>query len=289
MEGQSLRELVEASNDKLEIFLNADTLNHYDITVNEFLDLIKNSLNDEEIKQLFEVKHIKNCSKYIKESLIKFISDDIIKIELIKNDDIVFDLEQWEIKELVKSLGETEKIKILRDLDFLKKHSMHDYEIVEILSDLSNNNKLLLLADVDCLTNQLQLKDYQIKDIIISIKDEKIQLDMIEKYNLNNYQINDIFKTFSDSSKKQILLENKYDFVDYEIVSLIASMNTDYLIEFINTNKEYIIQKEIAPYQIIKRINSDKQLSFVSKLKELDMSVRRKKANFSNIKTRNQK
>lgn len=284
---QDLRELLENTEDKLSIFQDKDKLNQYDISVAEFIDLIKDFFSDEEKAKILKIEHIKKLSSYVRKTIINTVVDDNIKLDLIKNDDVISNMDDWHIKELVESLGENGKIEILKDSNFLQKHGIEDFQIKKIILTLNDENKVALLSNIDLIEKQLKMKDYTIKDIVAGLEDEKIKLNMIENYKFESYLSKDIIQTFSTEGMKDVLLENKYNFNNYDIISLIASMNTNSLIEFINENKEFISQNNVSPYRIINQLDSQKQIEFMSVFEDVELTIRRKKTNFSNLKGRN--
>lgn len=281
---QDLRKLLENAEDKLSIFQDKEQLSQYDMSIAEFLELVRDFLEDEQKAQLLETVHIKKLSAHIKKSIINDVIDDNIRLDLIRNDDIISDLDEWQVRGLVESLGENGKIQILQDSSFFEKHEMKDYEIIKIISSLSDENKVSLLSNRDLLEKQLKLKDYTIKDIVASLEDEQVKLNMSDIYGFKSYMAKDIIKTFSYNGMKEVLLENKYDFNDYDITYLVTSMDTDSLIDFISNHKEFLTQNNVSPYLIIKKIGSEKQLEFMAKFEDAGLTIRREKTNFSNFR-----
>ena len=286
---KELRELLDSTGDKLSIFLDKNILNQYDMLVSEFIDLVKDFLSDEQKEQLLEIGHIKKLSGYIKKSIINTIIDDNIKMNLIKNDEIVLGLDEWQVKEVVESLGEDGKIQVLQDADFIEKCGIKDFGISKMISTLSDDKKVSLLSNKDLLENQLKMKDYTIKDIIASIGDEKTKLDMIDNYGLGTHLVKDIIQTFSCVGIKEVLLKNKYDFANYNITSLVASMDTDSLISFMNENKEFLNKNNISPYHVTRQIDNEKQMEFMSRFEDVELTIRWKETDFGNFSGRYKK
>ena len=105
MNAQDLRNLLNDSNDKFNIFADRSILSQCNMNFLELLELIKDFLNDEEKGKLFEVNHFKGFSSNIKANIIFLIQDNSIKLSLLNDD------------ELVKSLGNSHIIKIIKSLD----------------------------------------------------------------------------------------------------------------------------------------------------------------------------
>ena len=283
---QDLTELLQNTEDKLSVFQNKYKLNQYDISIAEFLYLVKDFLSDEQKAELLEAEHIKKLSAHIKKSIIDFVEDDKIKLDLIKNDELVSDIDKWQILELVKTLGDNEKTKLLQDSDFLReKYGMQDYDFKDIALTLREEGKKSLLQNRDLMENQL--KDYAIKEIVASLEDEETKLNMIDSYEFKSYLVKDIIQTFSHDGMKEVLLENKYGFSDYDITDIVAAMDTDSLVNFVNENKEFLEQNDVSPYRIIKQLNSERQLEFMSRFEDVELTMRREETNFSNFRGRN--
>ncbi len=280
---QSFKKLVETSDDKFSIFMDKNTLAESNISVADFLDLINIFLDDEQKALLVESEHINNSSSYIKTSIISSISDDTIKLGLLSNSNITSDFENWHIKDLIESLNENSKMQILLDSNFIDKYKMEGYEISDIISRFTDENKLYLLSNRSLIEEQLQLKDFKIATIISSLQNEESKLNMIDNYSFSKYIIKDIINTFSDDSIKNVVLENKYDFNNYDMTSLISSMDVNFISDFISENKEFLLQNDISPYNIVNYFDTEKQLNFMEKLEDSSLSLRRKETNSSDL------
>lgn len=283
MSEQSFKKLVETSDDKFSIFMDKNTLAESNISVADFLDLINIFLDDEQKALLVESEHINNSSSYIKTSIISSISDDTIKLGLLSNSNITSDFENWHIKDLIESLNENSKMQILLDSTFIDKYKMEGYEISDIISRFTDENKLYLLSNRSLIEEQLQLKDFKIATIISSLQNEESKLNMIDNYSFSKYIIKDIINTFSDDSIKNVVLENKYDFNNYDMTSLISSMDVNFISDFISENKEFLLQNDISPYNIVNYFDTEKQLNFMEKLEDSSLSLRRKETNSSDL------
>lgn len=290
MKVEDLRKLLEASEDRLAIFADKAQLNQCEgLNVSKLIGLINDFLTDEQKEAMLEFEHFKKSSPYLRKSIMEAISADDIKLRLLQNDELLENVDKYKILDVVKSLKDHSKILILRDSNFREKHELKSPDIRVIVLLLGDKAKEALLEDKDFAQNQLGLENYMITEVVSTLQNEEAKLQMIDIYNFEKYLVGDILKTFSDESKKGILVEDRYHFGPHNIVSIISSMDNGSLIRFLKENKTFLMQHDIRPWHIIKELDSERQLEFISKFEDADLTVRRKKTDFSCFETRNKR
>ena len=183
MNAKKLRELLEISSDKFSIFQDKSLLSQYSFSVNEFTSLISDFLSDEQKVQLFELEHFKKLNPFLKSSIIEVVSDDKMKLKCLSNPDFIKGFTEYELVNMIETLDDSSKMKILENPDFWKKYHT-DFSC--IIKSLGKENKREILSRKDFIEHELELDDYQIKDILISIKEEKTKLEMMDFYQLKN-------------------------------------------------------------------------------------------------------
>ena len=280
MDSQDLRKLLDQTADKFSIFADRNTLVQYKMNSDDLIDLINSYLNDEQKAQLFELEHFKKLPSYINYLIFGTISNSEIKLELLKNSSIVSDFQDYQIRQIVKSLDNNGKIQILHDTDFLKKYSM-EYEIEGLIQSLDDKNKQELLSEKEFIQNQLHLTDYEIREIIKGFSTDEVKTEMIAIYKLPVVQVTKILQTYSDENKIDIILQKQfgkqYKLDKMETIELISSLNISSLKEFLLKNKEFLQKNNIKPYKIVKSLNNDKQLEFVSELENMGLTLTEKR------------
>lgn len=192
-------------------------------------------------------------------------------------------------KSFIKKLSDKHKMKNLQDSNYIKKHK---YEIERCILSLSENNKNIILLNKELMEEQLGLLDYDIVEIISSIENEDTKSSLIDLYELERYYIIDILKTFSDESKRDILLYGKkYHLTKNEAINLISSMDNNFIIDFFKDkdSKTFLSINKIKPYKIVEKLHMNQQLDFIHKFEDIGLSLRRKKKNSSSFKTGNKK
>lgn len=186
-------------------------------------------------------------------------------------------MDQFGVFEIINSLGEYGKVQILYNNDFLTKYQIADFYVTRIMISLSDTTKVELLSNKDFIENQLKLNKYKVSSIIESIQDEKLKLQALDIYNLENNQIVSVLETCSDNSKAVSLLDNKYNFRKSDVVFLLSSMDVDTLMTFINEHNEFLDKNSISTYQITVRFDKEKQLEFVEKLENVNLPTNEKR------------
>lgn len=266
MKVADLRKLLETSQDKFNIFEDKANLNSCDdLTKSNLLSLISDFLDDVQKAKLFEITHFNSLSSHIKYSIIKLISDDDIKFNLIKNVDFIMSFEMYERNSLITSLTDDNKIKLLHMPEFLEEANCSKL----IVSSLSNEKKEEILYDVNFIKKDLNIIDYNLTNLISSLDSDDSKLKLIDLYQFNNSNSAEIIKTFQDENKIPILLSNNYNFSTFQLEYLVSRLNVNLLVDFFKTHKDFFDSNGIKPYRITSKLNPEDQLDFVSKIEDI--------------------
>lgn len=278
MKIQRLRKKLEKSNDRLSIFANRKLLNKYRLNNFELCNIINDFLTNEQKSKLFEYEHFRKLNLRLTIDIINLIEDDKIKLKLLEDDELLLNMSPNLIWLVIETLQDNGKMQLLNNKEFLERYSIGSYYIKKIILSLSESKRIELLLDKDFLKNQLKLdENYDITKLVASLKDENKKSDIIDIYDFSPCFLTDILITCSDKYKEKTLIKNKYNFIEGSIIEVISSMDTNFLVSFFNKHNKYIEEKSIKPYQIIARLDSKKQLEFISKFEELNLSVQEKR------------
>lgn len=270
---RDLEELIEKSTNKLSIFIDKNTFSQYSITYGDLVYLISQFLNDEEIAKAFDTRFYNDLPTGTRYSIIELISDSKIKLKLLENDKILANMYSYQIINIIKSLDDADKIQVLNMSDFLKQYGISNYDKQEIIKSLSNKNKQEILCDKSLIKDVLQLENYQVTAIIEGLEGEDGKKKLIDIWEFKPYEIAGIAKSFSDKTKFEIILNNKYNFNKGTIVEIMATLSADGLIEFFKKNRSFLSENNIAPYFITTRMDNEGQMDFISKFEDIGLSL----------------
>ena len=157
MNAQDLRMLLEQTNDKLSILASSETLNKYELSAKEFLELISDFLSDEDKLKLFDYSHFRNFEGRIKSRIISLVSDENIILQMLNNDNIINGLASSHIVNIIKKMSDNAKQQLLHNQEFIEKHQIADYELIDIVSSLSDGARADVLMDIDLIKNKLHV------------------------------------------------------------------------------------------------------------------------------------
>ena len=304
MAKEELRKFLESSNDKFKVLSDVETVKTYQITENELLELINEFLDDEQKVALLSVNYIQK--PIIKRNIIMLIKDESKRLDVIFNKELTNGLETTDFINIMKSQSincilqilnnaeflEENKIgkyriidiiklqnsevilRILNDFDLLEKCKIEDYEIETLFEKLNEKEKSKFLSNPKYIKEKLKLTEYRIGDMISSITDEKTKENLIKSYELSYLKRADIICNFSDEGKERNILNNTLGLRIYDYYPILSKMETDNLIQFINNNPKFLAENNIAIYNIVKKLNVEKQNELVSKVDNLKIEMR---------------
>ena len=277
MDIKELIQVLESSQDKFSVFLDENLFLKYNITVSNLIDIINTFLDDEEKAKLLEVVHFKRLSSSIKKEIIMAIDDDNVKLNLLKNAELMSEFEDYEIIKILKNLDNQSKVQILLEEKLLQEYNIKDYQITELIQSLDDKSKQKVLANVEIMKNVLKISQYDINKIIATFESEKTKLEMIEIYELNKYEIVDIVSTFFDESKISIILENKFQFDKSDFLNILTSLNVNSLVTFFNDNKDFFNKNNIKLYEVTRGFDNSKQIELIQYIDCFDISIEEKR------------
>lgn len=224
--------------------------------------------------KLLKLTFFKNRHGYIKGNAIKSLKNDNFKIDLLKDDFFCASNLNYPHQklEVIKSLGEEARIDLLKNKELIQKMELHGFQIEQVITELSDEKKKQLLSDKNII-EKLGLNAYTVVNIISTIKDDKIKLGFLDTNNYQAYQKEKIIKTLSYDEKARVLVENLYsDLTKYNIVDIISSMKVDECIDFFKNNKEYVKEKKVRVFDVVRRhADLERQLEYAYNLEKFNL------------------
>lgn len=243
MNSQELKNLLEKTEDKLNIFTNPEIINQFSSHLYEFIKLINDCLSDTEKLNLFSNEYFQNLNSFRKEQIINSVSDDNIKFCMLSSPSVLSGFSTGEIVSIIKKSSEELKTKILTNQDLV--------------------------------SNVLNLKEYQISNLVETLSSDESKLGILKTTQISAYHIAEIACTLKDENKLKFLSDS--DFNKSDIIKILASFEPDFLCDFIDQNKEFFNKHRIDPYEVTFKLSLDKQKELVSKLMSLNLTTAEKK------------
>ncbi len=271
MEPEDLRKRLEKTEDKLSIFTNLEILNQYDLYVDDIFELIKEFLKDEEKLKLLEYPIYQEYEIF----MIKSIIDENIVLKVIDENNRKETIPHYSVLNIIHDLSDSTKKQILYDQDFIERHEIVDYELKDIIESLSEGEKEKILEEKELFIDKLQLKSWQISELIEKLSNEEVKMEMLKGYPIESYLKARIACTLNAQNSLKILKEE--DFRRYEKIDILASIGVEHLSEFLTSNKEFYRESNIHPYQIVSILEPKEQKEFIEKLEGMYFALNEKR------------
>ena len=276
MDAKDLRNLLEKSNNKLSVFANAKTLSKYNFTINELCSLVSDFLDDNEKYQLFSYPHFQEAGDMVRAYIAFLISDDNLKLQMLNNDAITGDFQSHYIRTIIDGLSDSSKKQLLYNTKLLVKCKLDKSDIPEIIGSLSEETRKQVLSDKKLISYTLGVSNFGVAKLALTLSNEKDKLKIAEDYELPQYQKVEIILTISDQTKTAILLE-KNNFNNYDIISILTSMDSKALNDFLANHKDFCIKNDIPLYKITSSLSAEKQKLFIENLENMQLTESEKK------------
>lgn len=273
MESKNLKELLEQSNNKLEIFGNVELLRQCKTNLNDLYSLISTNLTSNEILELFNFPHFKKWEPRLKMPLLMHISNSENLLQALQDETIIKDFKSWDLVKLINKLGTNEKKTILNTPEFFETHKISTHEIFDIIKNTDDKTKCSLLSNKDLLINSLHLQTFDVVKLISELEHTNTKKSFSNLYHLSEFYYNQVAKTFNNDEKMEYLCDNPKinKFNQLELLQLLPS---DYIVDFLNNN---ISSTKINPYEVIMQLDATKQENFIANFDKLHLSENEKK------------
>lgn len=278
MDTKDLRKLLEKSENKFSVFADETIMSQYDGHIYDLMDLMNEFLETQQRANLFNVGYYKNLSVGDKLTvIINSIDNDDIKLKLIENPNFTVNLSRGDILYIIEKSSDNLKLKIIKQEYSMQIHEIGN-SIYQIINSLENKNKKEILLDKQFI-NKLNLKKSDVAYIIESFEEEQTKLMFIDYYRkeFQGSDIGIILRTFSDKSKIEILLEDKYKLDSKTIQNILGTLSVDAFIEVIKNNKKFLDENEIEIFEITRWYSSESQLKFLSEFENMNLDIKEKR------------
>ncbi len=209
-------------------------------------------------------------------------SDSATKLEImLKDPDFISKLEIEEIYVALISLKYEDEMKILRNIDFLKKSNIlqNREKIAGLFIRLRDEDKQKLLLDREFIEKELNLDSIVITLIIDSLKSSEIKLEMINLYldKISRKMTRIILESCPGDTIISIIIKEKCKFSKVAIKEILSSIKVDLLVNTFIEYRKILYEKGITIYDIIMEANEDVQLEIVSELVKRGITDKEKK------------
>ena len=238
MDINDLRKLLEESADKVSILTDKSELKKYKFSIAELKELINTLLNDKEKVSIFSYNIFSD--DIVNSEIIDTISDENVKLQVLCNSNIP----EWKRVQIITKMSNNAKMKVLMDE---KKYGI-EFGGEDIISSFDESIKVKILSN------------------------PKISRDML---NLNDFQITKLVKSLNENNNKiRCLLEKNFN-PTYS-VEILETLDEKTLSIFFKQNKEFYKKNNVHPYDVIWRLNKEKQKNFISSLEDMDFTLNEK-------------
>lgn len=152
-------------------------------------------------------------------------------------------------------------------------------DLTELITTfLDDSQKVELLKNEEIILNVLGLKNYNVSNIISSLNNVENKIEMLSKYDLENYNKIGIIRSFPLEQKIQTILNNTYNLKKADLAQIIASLSIDNLINFVNTNKEFLNNNNLSIANITRILDKKSSIELINKLNLISCSQLEKNA-----------
>lgn len=272
-----------SETEKLELLKNIDELGKYNITDRDILRLVITYLDDSGKIEVLRCDWTKQFTVLEKTSIITSIESSEVKLTILKDESILEGYDNFNIKKILYTLDDDSKIRFLTEEQFSQNNKLSKFNQKEIIMSLGENAKIKILNDSEMLKEKLQIDKFYIPDLIATINNDELKLEFAKKYELNNYNMVPLLKSCSQETRLNYITGDNL-LNQSNITEVISSLDISSILELINQNSRLLVDNEIEPYNIMLKLNAEKQLEFLSQMPNLDITEAEKRRMIVSLK-----
>ena len=237
MDINDLRKLLEESADKVSILTDKSELKKYKFSIAELIELINTSFNDKEKASILSYNIFTGI---FNREIIDTISDEKIKLQVVRDSN----MSEWEKEKVIMKMSNKAKMKVLMDKKTYGIHFCGD----DIILSFDESTKVKILSNPEISRDMLNLDDSQITKLVKSLNENNNKIKCLLGKNFNPYFSVEILETLDEKTLSSFFLQNK----------------------------DFYKKNNIKPYDVIWRLNKEKQKNFVSSLEDMDLTLNEK-------------
>ena len=162
--------------------------------------MIDEFLTDEQKVELLELPHFKKTKPSFKGLIGIKIKSDESKMRLLNDDEFLKDMPGYYIEDIIMSLNEDNKLKILYNEKLWQEHDDLKHCSKEILKQLSVSKRIELLRDKTLIREVLKIDEWIIKEFVKDLPSEDAKLELMGVYQFGQSYVVEILTTFSDKT-----------------------------------------------------------------------------------------
>jgi len=262
---------LKKEQDIMAIFRDFDLLKQYVRTVGDLVNAMEECLDDNQKLEVIHLDYFKRLKPLARSSAIMTIQDENIKAQMIQDDELMelAFTNQYGFMQFVETLNDESKLYVLSNPELLQKFQIEKYNIKSIIKSMTSKGKAQVLSNRELLT---EMRDYEIVDFIIGVEDDKLKAKFCQEYELSEYYVVEVIKSFSDENKRVVILEDDESLTDWRIIDIISTFGIDAMIDFINNEQKFLQNKDIKLFKIMQEMKYDKQLEFIKRIDEINLS-----------------
>lgn len=208
------------------------------------------------------------------QDLIELDEESILTI--INDDTIDVNIKSYQFCNIVEGMSDSGKQQILHNKKLIEKYKLNNYDLENIIISMTEKNKIDVLMDNELLKNQLQISDYTIVKLAKDLSSEEVKDKLIDLYQFSGFEKMELLETYSDSRKINPIINDK-SLRKFEIISILESFNNENFCNFLEEHKDFLNDNQIDPYEIVKKMDKEKQIYLVSKLDGINLTLNEKK------------
>ena len=184
-------------------------------------------------------------------------------------------------KELVRLiniyLNDEEKKVILNNQELIDNYRFDEDDLYILIHFLDDEAKAEVLTNRELIEDKLHLSRAGFITLAKGLQNEEAKIKLLDIYDLNNTQMTMIASDLSVENKLKVIASRRDFFKKIHKITMLRSLNDDELTELLESNKEFLIENNIHPYELINILNNARQKAFAEKIVNIDLTLDEKR------------
>lgn len=174
-------------------------------------------------------------------------------------------------------LNDEEKKSILNNQELIDNYRFDEDDLYILIHFLDDEAKAEVLTNRELIEDKLHLSRGGFITLAKGLQNEEAKIKLLDIYDLDNTQMFMIADTLCVENKLKVISSRRDFFKKIHKITMLSSLNDDELTELLEGNKEFLIENNIHPYELINILDNERQKVFAEKIVNIDLTLNEKR------------
>lgn len=174
-------------------------------------------------------------------------------------------------------LNDEEKKAILNNQELIDNYRFNEDDLYILISFLGDEKKAEVLTNRELIEDKFHLSRAGFITLAKGLQNEEAKVKLLDIYDLDNTQMTIIANTLGIDNKLKVIASRKDFFKKIQKITMLSLLSDDELTALLESNKEFLAENDIHPYELINGLDNERQKVFAGKIVDINLTLDEKR------------